>query len=144
MSLTLHKPHTIFWICIPLIVLIGMLEGGSAAIDINVHDTYFIIAAFHMAILNSILFGIIGFGYWLMQRFNRVLSKWLNWAHIILTLGGLVILWIISWIRSNSIPDSFDTLNMVAVITVLVIIFGQILYLINIFIGLFKKRNVTE
>jgi cytochrome c oxidase subunit 1 len=59
MKFLINKPHLIFLLSIPIIMLIGILSGDTA-LDINVHDTYYIIAYLHIAILISILFGIIG------------------------------------------------------------------------------------
>nr|WP_246073353.1 cbb3-type cytochrome c oxidase subunit I [Formosa sediminum] len=54
-------------------MLIGILSG-DAVLDINVHDTYYVISHFHIATLISILFGIIEIGYWIMNKANRKLS----------------------------------------------------------------------
>ncbi|QDO92496.1 hypothetical protein FNB79_00325 [Formosa sediminum] len=69
----INKPHLIFLLAIPIIMLIGILSG-DAVLDINVHDTYYVISHFHIATLISILFGIIEIGYWIMNKANRKLS----------------------------------------------------------------------
>lgn len=74
MNRLIEKPHQIFFSEIPIVLLIGYIKK-DAALDINVHDTYYVIAYSHLAILISILFGIIGFGYWIIIKANRKLSK---------------------------------------------------------------------
>src|SRR5690606_36301779 len=74
-----------------IIILIGFLSG-TEPLDINVHDTYYVIEHGVISILISIIFGIIGLGYWIMQKANRRLSKWLNLIHIVLTIGGLLLI----------------------------------------------------
>lgn len=62
MNKLIEKPHLIFLLAVPITMTIGMLRGDEV-LDINVHDTYFVIAHLHLTILMSILFGIIGMGY---------------------------------------------------------------------------------
>ena len=145
MNKLIEKPHLIFLLSIPIIILIGIMSG-SADLDINVHDTYYIIAYLHLAILISILFGIIGIGYWLMQKADRKLSKWLNWIHIGLTFGGTLIVWILTKFYRNEIMEwEFNNnLTMVITLTVLLMIIGQLIFPINIIYGLIKKKNKTS
>lgn len=139
------KPHLIFLIAIPIIILIGILSG-DAVLDINVHDTYYVIAYFHLATLISILFGIIGIGYWIMQKANRKLSKWLNWTHVGMTFGGILIVWILTkFYRTEIMEYEFNNnLSLIITLIVLLMIVGQLIFPINIIYGLTKKRNKTS
>ena len=74
MNKLIEKPHLIFLLSIPIIMLIGILSE-DAVLDINVHDTYYVIAYLHLAILISILFGIFGIGYWIMLKADRKTIK---------------------------------------------------------------------
>ena len=145
MNKLIEKPHLIFLLAIPIIMLIGILSG-NAMLDINVHDTYYVISYSHMAILISILFGIIGIGYWIMQKVDRKLSKWLNWTHIGLTFGGTLIVWILTkFYRTEIIEYEFNN-NLTLIITsiILVMIIGQIIFPINMIYGLINKKNKTS
>lgn len=139
-----EKPHLIFLLAIPIITLIGILSG-DAMLDINVHDTYYVIAYLHLAILISILFGIIGIGYWIMQKADRKLSKWLNWIHIGLTFGGTLIVWILTKFYRTEIMEFEFNNNLTLIITliILLVIVGQLIFPINIIYGLIKKKNKT-
>ncbi|WP_338356233.1 hypothetical protein [Yeosuana marina] len=110
-------------------------------LDINVHDIYFVFSQIDLTILISILFGIIGFGYWLMLKANRKLSKWLNLIHITLTFGGILLIWILSLLFRESIIeyDFNDNLTLAIYLIALIAVFGQIIYPINIIYGLIKK-----
>lgn len=126
-------------------MLIGILSGDTM-LDINVHDTYYVIAYLHLAILISILFGIIGIGYWVMQKANRKLSKWLNWTHIGLTFGGALIVWILTkFYRTEFMEYEFNN-NLTLIITLIIflMIIGQLIFPINIIYGLIKKKNKTS
>lgn len=139
-----EKPHLIFLLAIPIITLIGILSG-DAMLDINVHDTYYVIAYLHLAILISILFGIIGIGYWIMQKADRKLSKWLNWIHIGLTFGGTLMVWILTKFYRTEIMEFEFNNNLTLIITliILLVIVGQLIFPINIIYGLIKKKNKT-
>ena len=136
-----EKPHLIFFLSIPIIILIGILIGDNV-LDINVHDTYFVIAYYLFAILISIIFGIIGFGYWIIQKVDRKLSKWLNCIHIGLTFGGVFFVWILSKLYRPEIMDyKFNNnLSLIITLVVLIIIAGQLIFPINIIYALTKKK----
>ncbi len=115
-------------------------------LDINVHDTYYVIAYLHLTILISTLFGIIGIGYWIMQKADRKLSKWLNWTHISLTFGGTLIVWILTKFYRTEIMEYEFNNNLTLIITliILLMVVGQLIFPINIIYGLIKKKNKTS
>jgi len=92
MKTFIKKPHIIFFTAIPILLLIGNLSC-DAVMDINIHDTYVIITYMSLALLTSLLFGIIGAGYWLMYKTDITLLKRLTRIHIILTFGGALTIW---------------------------------------------------
>lgn len=145
MNHILNKPFIIFWAIIPIIISIG-ITNSNETIDINIHDTYFIIDYKNLGYLIGLLFGAIGLGYWIMFKLNRKLSKWL-----ILTIGGLLIMLICSIFfeqtnvsSDNLIFDSLGTLNLILSILILIIVSGQIFYPINIIIGLVKGNKTSR
>lgn len=145
MKRLIEKPHLIFLLAIPIIILIGTLSG-DAVLDINVHDTYYVIAYLHLAILISILFGIIGIGYWIMLKAGRKLSKLLNWTHIGLTFGGTLVVWILNkFYRAEIMEYKFnDNLTLIITLIILLMIVGQLIFPINIIFGLIKNKNKTS
>ena len=145
MSKLIENPHLIFLISIPFLILIGILSG-DAVLDINVHDTYYVIAYLHLAILISILFGIIAIGYWIMLKTDRKLSKWLNWTHIGLTFGGTLVVWILTkFYRTEFMEYEFNN-NLTLIITLIIVLMvvGQLIFPINIIYGLIKKKEKTS
>ena len=145
MNLISKKPHLIFLFSIPIIILFGILNRNEI-LDINVHDTYFIFSPIDLTILISILFGIIGIGYWIMLKANRKLSKWLNLIHITLTFGGILLIWILAQLFRESIMEYNFNNNLTFGIYLIALIafFGQLIYPINIISGIIKKRNKTS
>ena len=145
MNKLIEKPHLIFLLAIPIILLFGILNADNV-LDINIHDTYFVILYIHFAILISILFGLMGIGYWIMQKSNRKLSKWLNWTHIVLTFGGVLAVWILSnFYRTEIMEYEFNNnLNLIITLIILIMIFGQFIFPINIIRGLIIKKDKTS
>ena len=145
MKSQIYKPHLIFLLSIPILLLIGIFSRNEM-LDINIHDTYFVFSQIDLIILISILFGIIGLGYWLLLKANRKLSKWLNLIHISLTFGGILLIWILAQFFRESIMeyDFNNNLTLAIYLTTLFIIFGQIIYLINIINGIIRKQNKTS
>lgn len=139
MKSLLKKPYLLFWLAIPIILLVGILDDNS--LDIAIHDIYFVFYKRDCCILVSIIFGFLGLGYWLMKTFYRKLTKWLNWIHIFLTIGGLITLFIVPYFYEE---DNLGTSNAILTLTTLVMVFGQLFYLINIIIGIFNKDNVLS
>ncbi|MFI1745949.1 cbb3-type cytochrome c oxidase subunit I [Thalassobellus sediminis] len=140
MKFLINKPHLSFLLAIPIIMLFGILSGNNV-LDINVHDTYYVIAYLHLATLVSILFGIIGIGYWIMLKTNRKLSKWLNLIHITLTFGGIILIWILAQLFRESIMEyNFNNNLTLAIYSIaLIIFFVQIIFPINLIKGIIKK-----
>ena len=108
MKFLIDKPHLVFFLAIPILILIGVLSGYDATnktLDFNFHDTYFVVAHFHLIAIICILFGIIGLGYWIMQKTNKVLSKLLNLIHVGLTFGGTLVVWILTQFYQTEIME---------------------------------------
>lgn len=115
-------------------------------LDVNVHDTYFVFSKTDLTIVMSILFAIIGLGYWIMLKADRKLSKSLNLIHIALTFGGILLIWILAQLFRESIMEyNFnDNLTLAIYLISLIAIIGQIIYPINIISGIIKKPNKTS
>ncbi|MCB9241766.1 MAG: cbb3-type cytochrome c oxidase subunit I [Flavobacteriales bacterium] len=67
----------------------GGLTGiflGNAALDIALHDTYFVVAHFHLVMGSSAIFGMMaGIYHWYPRMFGRMMNKTLGYVHFWLT-----------------------------------------------------------
>lgn len=137
-----YEPHRIFLVSALIILLFGFWKSESV-MDINFHDTYFVIGYFHFAILISLVLFIIGTGYWIMKKLDIKLLSWLNWTHILLTLGGPVVLLIlIQFYRNELMEYEFNNnLTLVILLIVMIMILGQMVFPVNIIYSLIKKKN---
>lgn len=69
--------------------IIGGLSGifmAATPVDIQIHDTYFIVAHFHYVAATSVLFGIFaGTTHWFPKMFGRMMNETLGRLHFVLT-----------------------------------------------------------
>lgn len=144
MNLLTKRPHIVFLVFAVITFILGFNANGG--IDINIHDTYFVMSNYHFATLISILFGIIGLIYWIVKKVNGNLSKRLNLIHVALTFGGIFLILILNEFFRKSIMeyDFNENLTMVIYLISAVVIFGQIIFPINIIRGIIKTRNKTS
>jgi heme/copper-type cytochrome/quinol oxidase subunit 1 len=147
MKKIIEKPHLIFFILSPILFLVGCFSKKNN-FDINIHDTYYVVEHGLVSIVISLLFGIIGFGYYLILKFNGKLSKILSLTHILLTISGLLVIRILFELYRKPTAESLlfdynfnENLNMITLIISLIVLFGQIIYPINLFIGLMKRNK---
>tara|TARA_R100000935_G_C2754482_1_gene131044 strand:+ start:231 stop:572 length:342 start_codon:yes stop_codon:yes gene_type:complete len=112
-------------------------------LNVNIYDTYFVFSKTDLAILIAILFAVIGLGYWIMLKFNIKLSKRLNLIHIILTFGGILIIWILAQLFREPVMESDfnNILTLVIYLIAFLTILGQLIFPINIINALINKRN---
>lgn len=142
-----QSPHLVFWILIPVLLLIGYIDSNET-IAINIHDTYFVITMPNLGALLSIVCGIIGLGYWIIFILKKKLINLLTILHGIVTIIGFLTILLIPLLSpelnqndpSLNLEHYFDT-QVITTLSVLVVISIQLLYPINIIAALVKKTN---
>ncbi len=145
LAMTKLKRLDILFLLTGLLLLIPCLIFCDRTLDINVHDTYFVIAYLHIGILFFLVFGLYSLVYFLMRRHQKYVLGLLHlifatplFIHIILTTffftGGLPRRY-----STNSIDTVFDATfaDSIYVIVILFII-GQLLFLTNIILSIIK------
>lgn len=84
------NPATLFSIGLVSTFITGGLTGivlGDSALDINVHDTYFVIAHFHLVMGVSAIFGMFaGVYHWFPKMYGRMMNKTLGYWHFWLSI----------------------------------------------------------
>jgi len=139
----------------------GGLTGiflGNSAIDIQMHDTYFVVAHFHIVMGIAAFFGMFaGVYHWFPKMFGRFMNETLGRIHFWGTMiGAYAIFWPMHYIGMAGVPrryysfDTFESFNhfgpMNEFITVAaIVVFGvQLLFVINFFYSIFKGKEMTE
>ena len=83
------NPPMLFAIAFVSTFITGGLTGiilGDSALDINVHDTYFVVAHFHLVMGISALYGMLaGMYHWYPIMFGRMMNKNLGYVHFWIT-----------------------------------------------------------
>lgn len=86
------KPAMLFAIGMVSFFISGGLTGiflGNATLDINLHDTYFVVAHFHLVMGSAAIFGMLaGVYHWFPKMFGRMMDEKLGYLHFWLTFAG--------------------------------------------------------
>lgn len=139
------KPHILFFILGFIFLFFGLIHFNSDNYsDINIHDTYLVIAYFHLYTLISIIFSFIGLMYYIHSKFKIPLIKYFTYIHVIGTLVCIALFYINPLFhRKNDFPlldDSYSNNSLVILIGIII----QIIFIINSFLStinhLFKKK----
>jgi cytochrome c oxidase subunit I len=138
----------------------GGLTGiflGNSVLDIHLHDTYFVIAHFHIVMGVASMFGMFaGIYHWYPKMYGRYLNNTLGYIHFWATLiGAYLIFWPMHYTGLAGMPrryydysiwesfKQFGSLNQFISIVAIIVFLVQILFLFNFFYSIWKGRKVT-
>jgi cytochrome c oxidase subunit I len=83
------SPAMLFAIGMVSFFISGGLTGiflGNAALDINLHDTYFVVAHFHLVMGSAAIFGMLaGVYHWFPKLFGKLMDEKLGYLHFWIT-----------------------------------------------------------
>ncbi|MEL6392951.1 MAG: cbb3-type cytochrome c oxidase subunit I, partial [Bacteroidota bacterium] len=139
----------------------GGLTGiflGNSTIDIQLHDTYFVVAHFHIVMGVAAFFGMYaGIYHWFPKMYGRFMNETLGKLHFWGTLiGAYCVFWPMHYIGMAGVPrryyrfDNFETfghfveLNQFITIAAFVTFAFQVLIVINYFYSIWYGKEVTE
>src|SRR5690606_27060591 len=82
-------PAMMFAIGMVSLFITGGLTGiwvGTAALDINLHDSYFVVAHFHLVMGSAAIFGMLaGVYHWFPKMYGRMMDEKLGYLHFWIT-----------------------------------------------------------
>jgi len=153
-------PGMLFAIGFVSLFISGGLTGiflGNSTLDIHLHDTYFVIAHFHIVMGVSAFFGMFaGIYHWYPKMFGRYMNNTLAYIHFWITLvGAYLIFWPMHYEGLAGMPrryldysawesfKQFAELNKFISIVVIIVFATQFLFIFNYFYSMFKGRRVT-
>ncbi len=153
-------PGMLFAIGFVSLFISGGLTGiflGNSSLDIHLHDTYFVIAHFHIVMGVASMFGMFaGIYHWYPKMYGRYLNNTLGYIHFWVTMiGAYLIFWPMHYEGLAGMPrryykydiwesfKQFGTLNQFISIVAIIVFLTQILFILNFFYSIWKGRKVT-
>jgi cytochrome c oxidase subunit 1 len=152
-------PGMLFSLGFVSLFISGGLTGiwlGNSTIDIHLHDTYFIIAHFHLVMGVAAFFGMFaGIYHWFPKMFGRYLNSTLGYLHFWVTfIGAYLIFWPMHYMGMAGVPrryldfsgwtsfNKFDDLNKMISIVTIVVFAVNLAFVFNFFYSIFKGRKM--
>ncbi|MCP3927934.1 MAG: hypothetical protein GY705_02400 [Bacteroidetes bacterium] len=147
MNSLIKQPYKIIWWAIPIVLGISLIKKNFA-IDIQMHDTYFIIDSTHAGILLSIFLIILGVIYWLTK--NLKLINWMTIFHVLVSI--LIILSILFFLMNpNIVSENHDIknfnfeyhrrVNQMVLAGISVWILSQLIFIINLTVSIIRNQR---
>ncbi len=154
-------PAMLFAIGFVSLFISGGLTGiwlGNSSLDIHLHDTYFVIAHFHLVMGVASMFGMFaGIYHWFPKMYGRYMNNTLAYLHFWITIAGAYcIFWPMHYEGLAGMPrryydfsnwesfKMFGGLNEFISIVSMIVFAAQLLFIFNFFYSIFKGRKVTN
>jgi cytochrome c oxidase subunit 1 len=152
-------PAMLFAIGFVSLFISGGLTGiwlGNSSLDIHLHDTYFVIAHFHIVMGVASFFGMFcGVYHWFPKMYGRYLNSTMGYIHFWITIvGAYLIFWPMHYEGLAGMPrryldysgwasfNQFGGLNHFISIVSIIVFAVQLLFVFNFFYSIFKGRRV--
>jgi cytochrome c oxidase subunit 1 len=150
-------PAMLFSIGLVSFFISGGLTGiflGNSAIDIQLHDTYFVVAHFHLVMGSAAFFGLMaGVYHWFPKMFGRMMDAKMGYVHFWFTFIGIYLVFFpMHYIGIAGFPrryysftnfdafSMFTDLNSFISIAAILTFTAQIIFLFNFFYSMFRGR----
>ncbi|MCB0486090.1 MAG: cbb3-type cytochrome c oxidase subunit I, partial [Flavobacteriaceae bacterium] len=155
------NPAMLFSIGLVSTFITGGLTGlilGDSALDITVHDTYFVVAHFHLVMGVSAIFGMFaGVYHWFPKLYGKMMNKDLGYLHFWLSaISAYGVFFPMHFIGLAGVPRRYynytafplfdDLLEVNKVITIFALIggFAQLIFLANFFFSVYKGKKASQ
>ncbi len=150
-------PAMLFSIGLVSMFISGGITGivlGNTALDIQLHDTYFVVAHFHIVMGVAAFFGTLaGVYHWFPKMFGRMMNNTLGYIHFWLSfVGAYLIFFPMHYMGIAGYPrryysftnfdftSNFVDLNYVISIAAVVTVGVQFIFIFNFFFSIFKGK----
>jgi cytochrome c oxidase subunit 1 len=156
----IFTPGMLFSIGLVSFFISGGLTGiflGNSAIDIQLHDTYFVVAHFHLVMGSASFFGMVaGIYHWFPKMFGRMMDARLGYIHFWLTFTGVYLVFFpmhyigiagfprryYSW-TNFEFANMYTDLNMFVSVAAIITFAAQFIFMFNFFYSMFRGRKAT-
>jgi cytochrome c oxidase subunit I len=158
-----YTPAILFAIGLVSTFITGGVTGiilADSALDIAVHDTYFVVAHFHIVMGMSAVFGMFaGVYHWFPKMFGKMMNNRLGYVHFWITIvGAYGVFFPMHFVGLAGAPRRYydysvyegfnsDSFNMMLDLNVIITSFailaaiGQIAFLFNFFYSIFRGQK---
>lgn len=162
----IFTPGMLFAIGLVSTFITGGVTGiilADSALDIAVHDTYFVVAHFHIVMGMSAIFGMFaGIYHWFPKMFGKMMNNRLGYVHFWITIvGAYGVFFPMHFVGLAGAPrryydysvyegfnnDSYNMmldLNVIITIFAIIAAFGQIAFLFNFFYSIFRGQKAPQ
>jgi len=154
-------PAMLFAIGLVSFFISGGLTGiflGNAALDINLHDTYFVVAHFHLVMGSAAIFGMLaGVYHWYPRMFGRMMSSKLGYLHFWLTfIAAYLVFFPLHFLGLDGVPRRYYaftefefmqkwlTVNVFVTWAAIIGALAQVAFLWNFFYSIFKGKRAPQ
>ncbi len=153
-------PAMLFSIGLVSFFISGGLTGiylGNAALDIQLHDSYFVVAHFHLVMGSAAIFGMFaGIYHWFPKMYGRMMNDTLGYFHFWITfITAYLVFFPMHFMGLAGVPRRYYQFTLLEdfnvwmdvnkLITVSALIGGaaQLLFLYNFFYSIFKGKKAS-
>lgn len=157
----IFTPGMLFSIGMVSFFISGGLTGiflGNSALDINLHDTYFVVAHFHLVMGSASFFAMLaGVYHWFPKMFGRMMDTRLGTIHFWLTFVGVYLVFFpLHYIGIAGFPrryysftsfDAFSTfadLNLFISVAAIITFAAQFIFLFNFLYSIYRGRKAPQ
>ncbi|WP_293956356.1 MULTISPECIES: cytochrome c oxidase subunit I [unclassified Sphingobacterium] len=154
-------PAMMFAIGLVSFFISGGLTGlflGNAALDINLHDTYFVVAHFHLVMGSASIFGMLcGVYHWYPKMFGRMMNTKLGYLHFWLTfIGAYLVFFPMHFMGIDGVPRRYYaftefafmakwvSVNKLVTWAAIIAALGQVAFLWNFFTSIFFGKKAPQ
>jgi cytochrome c oxidase subunit 1 len=154
-------PAMMFAIGMVSFFISGGLTGiflGNATLDINLHDTYFVVAHFHLVMGSASIFGMLcGVYHWYPKMFGRMMNEKLGYFHFWLTfVGAYLVFFPMHFMGIDGVPrryyaftefpfmEKWVSVNVLVTWAAIIAGLGQLAFLINFFGSIWNGKKATQ
>lgn len=159
-------PAMLFAIGLVSTFITGGVTGiilADAALDITTHDTYFVVAHFHVVMGLSAVFGMFaGVYHWFPKMYGKMMNKKLGYIHFWVTIvGAYGVFFPMHFVGLAGAPrryydysvyaendiDSFTKmmdLNVIITVFAIIAALGQLIFLFNFFYSIFRGPKAVQ
>jgi len=154
-------PAMLFAIGLVSFFISGGLTGiflGNASLDINLHDTYFVVAHFHLVMGSAAIFGMLaGVYHWYPKMFGRMMNAKLGYLHFWLTfIAAYLVFFPLHFLGLDGVPRRYYaftefefmkkwlTVNVFVTCAAIMAALAQVAFLFNFFYSIYKGKKAPQ